>query len=185
MNLTRLALKWRALKARSRGRRDASRGILEVKRAATAQEASAWREQETEKRAAAQRAAGLIRPGMVVRLGSGIIVVDHTKCSPRLGTWHSVPLEVATFGWRPEVLYLEALGAMVRLHRGDDGSVFRTDQGNWILDAGFGPIEDPAALAASLLSRAAVAEVGLFCGLASDLIIATCDGVGHRERPQP
>lgn len=64
MNLTRLALKWRALKARSRGRRDASRGILEVKRAATAREASAWREQETEKRAAVQRAAGLIRPGV-------------------------------------------------------------------------------------------------------------------------
>ncbi len=63
--------------------------------------------------------------------------------------------------------------------------MFRTDQGNWILDAGFGPIEDPASLAASLLSRAAVAEVGLFCGLASDLIIATRDGVGHRERPQP
>jgi ribose 5-phosphate isomerase len=70
MNLTRLALKWRALKARS-------------------------------------RAAGLIRPGVVVGLGSGIIVVDHTKCSPRLSTWHSVPLEVATFGWRPEALYLE------------------------------------------------------------------------------
>ena len=33
--------------------------------------------------------------------------------------------------------------------------------------------------------RAAVAEVGLFCGLASNLIIATCDGVEHRERPQP
>lgn len=33
--------------------------------------------------------------------------------------------------------------------------------------------------------RAAVAEVGLFCGLASDLIIATCDGVEHRKRPKP
>jgi hypothetical protein len=33
--------------------------------------------------------------------------------------------------------------------------------------------------------RAAVAEAGLFRGLASDLIIATCDGVAHRERPQP
>ena len=132
-----------------------------------------------------QRAAGLIRPGVVVGLGSGIIVVDHTKCFPRLGTWHSVPLEVATFGWRPEALYLEALGAMVRLHRGDDGPVFRTDQGSWILDAGFGPIKDSASVAASLLSSAAIAEVGLFCGLANDLIIATCDGVGHQERPRP
>jgi hypothetical protein len=28
-------------------------------------------------------------------------------------------------------------------------------------------------------------EAGLFRGLASDLIIATCDGVEYRERPQP
>lgn len=56
-------------------------------RAATAREASAWREQGTEKRAAVQPAAGLIRPGVVVGLGSGIIVVDHTKCPPRLGSW--------------------------------------------------------------------------------------------------
>jgi ribose 5-phosphate isomerase A len=122
-----------------------------------------------------QRAAGLIRPGVVVGFGSGIIVVDHTKCSLRLGTWHSVRVEVATLGWRPEALYLEALGAMVRLHRGDDGPVFRTDQGSWILDAGFGPIKDSASVAASLLSRAAIAEVGEFCGLAN--------GPSSRSRP--
>ena len=231
------------------------------------------KEQDAEKRAAARRAVGLIRPGVVVGLGSGttadfalhylaarldkgelagiagiptseqigtearrlgvpltdleahpvidltidgadevdpdwnlikggggallrekivaqasrreVIVVDHTKCSPRLGTRHSVPVEVAVFGWRPEALHLETLGATVSLRRGRDGSVFRTDQGNLILDAGFGPIEDPAALAASLLSRAGVAEVGLFCGLVSDLIIATPDGVEQPPAPQP
>ena len=82
MNMRRLALKRRALKARPRPTRPASRGVWEVRRAAGAQQASAWREQEAEK-------------------------------------------------------------------------------------------------------RAAVAEVGLFCGLASDLIIATCDGVEHWERPKP
>jgi ribose 5-phosphate isomerase len=108
-----------------------------VKRAAIAREASAWREQETEKRAAVQRATGLIRPGVVVGLGSGII------------------------------------------------AVFRTDQGSWILDAGFGPIKDSASVAASLLSRAAIAEVGLSCGLANDLIVPTFDGVGHQKQPRP
>ena len=44
-----------------------------------------------------------------------------------------------------------------------------------------GPVEDPAALAASLLSRAGVAEAGPFCGLASDLIIVGPGGVRHRE----
>jgi hypothetical protein len=30
-----------------------------------------------------------------------------------------------------------------------------------------------------------VAEVGLFCGLVTDLIIATPDGVEHLEKPRP
>lgn len=233
-------------------------------------QSSGPREQEAEKRAAAHRAVDLIKPGMVVGLGSGstadfalhylagrladgeltamagiptsetiaaearrlaipltsldehpvidmtidgadevdpdwnmikggggallrekivaqasrreVIVVDHTKLSERLGTRHSVPAEVAPFGWRPEALHLEALGATVSLRRDGDGSPFRTDQGNLILDAEFGPIENLAELAASLLSRAGVAEVGLFCGLVTDLIVATPDGVEHEER---
>lgn len=113
-----------------------------------------------------------------------VIVVDHTKRSPRLATRHAVPVEVAPFGWRPEALHLESLGAAVSLRMADGTSVFRTDQGNFILDAGFGPLRDPRALATRLLSRAAVAEVGLFCGLASDLIVATPGGVEHTERSQ-
>ncbi len=31
-----------------------------------------------------------------------VIVVDSSKCSPRLGTHHGVPVEVVEFGWRPE-----------------------------------------------------------------------------------
>jgi ribose 5-phosphate isomerase A len=114
-----------------------------------------------------------------------VIVVDHTKCSPRLGTYHALPVEVAEFGWRPEALHLESLGARVSLRRADDQAVFRTDQGNLILDADLGPIDDPGALARALLASAAVAEVGLFCGLVSGLIIATPAGVEHKVNPRP
>jgi len=51
---------------------------------------------------------------------------------------------------------LESLGAEVSLRRAGDGSLFRTDQGNLILDADFGPIDDPATLAGRLLARAGV-----------------------------
>jgi ribose 5-phosphate isomerase A len=91
-----------------------------------------------------------------------------------------VPVEVVDFGWRPEALHLEALGADVVLRRAEGGSVFRTDQGNLILDADLGPIEDPRALAAALVSRAGVVEVGLFCGLVDDLVVGTATGVEHR-----
>jgi ribose 5-phosphate isomerase A len=105
----------------------------------------------------------------------------RSALSPRLGTRHALPVEVVEFGWRPEAAHLESLGAEVSLRRAGDGSPFRTDQGNLILDADFGPIDDPGTLAARLLARAAVAEVGLFCGLTGDLVIATPAGVEHRS----
>ncbi|MEU6011757.1 hypothetical protein [Streptomyces sp. NPDC047453] len=75
--------------------------------------AARHRKHDAEIRAAAQRAAGLIRPGVIVGLGSG------------------------------------------------------------------------AELTAGLPAGAGVAEVGLFCGLATDLTIATPSRVDHQERPRP
>jgi ribose 5-phosphate isomerase A len=110
-----------------------------------------------------------------------VIVVDGTKRSQRLGTRHSLPVEVVDFGWRPEALHLASLGGRVRMRTAADGWPFRTDQGNLILDAELGPIDDPRALADSLLGRAGVVEVGLFCGLVSDLVVATPAGIDHQR----
>lgn len=110
-----------------------------------------------------------------------VIVVDDSKPSPCLGTLHALPVEVLPFGWRPEADYLDDLGAEVILRRGIDGRPFVTDEGNWILDAAFGPIGDPERLAARLAARAAVVEHGLFLGLATDLLIAGAAGVEHRR----
>jgi ribose 5-phosphate isomerase A len=111
-----------------------------------------------------------------------IIVVDAGKLSPRLGTrWH-VPVEVLPFGWRSQALFLEGLGARVTRRDARDGTPYRTDQGNFILDCAFGPIEHPAELAAKLEARAGLVEHGLFVGLTSELIIAGPQGVEHRRR---
>jgi ribose 5-phosphate isomerase A len=109
-----------------------------------------------------------------------VIVVDATKCSDQLGTRHRLPggggrLRLAPRGFAPG-----GVGADVVLRRAEDRSVFRTDGGNLILDADLGPTEDPETLAATLLSRAGVVEVGLFCGLVNDLVIGTLTGVEHR-----
>ena len=110
-----------------------------------------------------------------------VIVVDERKLSPRLGTHWALPVEVLDFGWRSQARFLEGLGAVVtpRMRAGD---LFRTDQGNRILDSGFGPIADPAALAARLSARAGIAAHGLFIGLAHDLIVAGAGGVRHERR---
>ncbi len=111
-----------------------------------------------------------------------IIVADDSKLSPRLGTHHAVPVEVLSFGWRSQFRYLESLGAQVEIRYNADGSPFVTDSGNIILDCNFGPIANPAELAASLSSRAGIAEHGLFLGLATDLIVAGKDGIRDFER---
>ena len=111
-----------------------------------------------------------------------IIVVDESKLSPALGTRWAVPVEVVPFGWRTQALYLESLGADVKLRQDENKKTFTTDQGNLILDCRFGPLLQPAELAAKLNARTGIVEHGLFLGLATDLIVAGAEGVRHIER---
>ena len=113
-----------------------------------------------------------------------IIVVDESKLSPALGTKRSVPIEVVPFGWRVEADFLSALVGGLALRRVDDGSRFETDQGNYIIDCNFGPIEDPRTLAAQLNERAGIVEHGMFLGLASEVIVAGPEGIRHLSADQ-
>jgi ribose 5-phosphate isomerase A len=111
-----------------------------------------------------------------------IIVVDASKLSTTLGTHWPVPVEVASFGWRSQIPFLESLGARVVLRQEVDGCPFKTDQGNLVLDCHFGPIPDLRRLAAELGQRAGVIEHGLFLGLATDVVVAGDQGIRHLKR---
>jgi len=108
-----------------------------------------------------------------------VIAVDASKLSDLLGTRWAVPVEVVPFGWHPQAEFMESLGAKVTLRKHADGTVFETDQGNLIVDANFGPIEDPGSLAAKLTARVGIVEHGLFVKLATDVIVAGADGIRH------
>lgn len=110
-----------------------------------------------------------------------VIIVDDSKLSPLLGSRASVPVEVASFGWRAQQHYLEALGAGVT-PRAATGGLFVTEAGNLILDCDFGPLAEPGRLAAQLAGRAGIVEHGLFLGLATDLVVAGPGGIEHRAR---
>ena len=105
-----------------------------------------------------------------------IIVVDESKLSPVLGTHWPVPVEVIPFGWKSQAAFLESLGARPEVRKNKDGTLFKTDQGNLILDCAFGPIPDPAGLAARLIGRAGIVEHGLFIGLVDAVVVGGKNG---------
>ena len=127
----------------------------------------------------------LLREKMVAQVSRReIIVVDETKLSPTLGIRWPLPVEVTPFGRVPQERFLESLGAQVAVRRTIDGAVFRTDQGNEILDCDFGAISNPERLASRLEGRAGIVEHGLFLGLASDVIVGTEEGIRHLTRQE-
>jgi len=111
-----------------------------------------------------------------------IIIVDASKPSSRLGTKWALPVEVIPFGWGSQRRFLESLGANVIVRQTPDGELFKTDEGNLILDSDFGPIADPSALARELDARTGIVEHGLFLDMATDLLVAGDDDIQHTTR---
>ncbi|MGH7041290.1 MAG: ribose-5-phosphate isomerase RpiA [Acetobacteraceae bacterium] len=104
-----------------------------------------------------------------------VIVADRSKLVDRLGG--PVPVEVVVFGWQTTAERIGRLGGAVRPRQAPDGGLFRSDGGNLILDCDFGPIADPAVLAAALAATVGVIETGLFLGMTALALVAGPTGV--------
>jgi ribose 5-phosphate isomerase A len=101
-----------------------------------------------------------------------IIVADASKIVDRLGSRHAVPIEVLPFGWRVPAARIAELGGKVALRTAStDASPFVSDNGNYILDVVFGPIEQPASLANSIKALTGVVDHGLFIDIADRAIV--------------
>jgi ribose 5-phosphate isomerase A len=100
-----------------------------------------------------------------------------------------LPVEVVPFGLAATQRAVAHAGAdagcagEVALRRGADGHAFVTDSGHVSLDAHFGRIALPAALAGNLAAIPGVMAHGLFIGLASEAIIAGSDGISRLSPP--
>ena len=76
----------------------------------------------------------LLREKIVASLSkSEIIVVDGSKMVEKLNVGFPLPVEVAPFGWERTKAKLEALGCTAE-RRTKDNAVYKTDNGNFILD---------------------------------------------------
>jgi ribose 5-phosphate isomerase A len=110
-----------------------------------------------------------------------IVVADAGKLVAVLGAF-PLPIEVVPFGLGATRRAVEqaasrlGLAGPVALRMAGD-KPFVTDGGHFILDASFGRIPDPEALAGALVAIPGVVEHGLFLALASSAIIGRPDGV--------
>lgn len=137
------------------------------------------------------RGGALLREKIVAAASRQLaIIVDETKLADRQGTLVPVPVEVVAFGLEATRASLEVLGAHVDLRVSPRGEPFTTDNGNRILDCGFGPIADAARLERRIRDIVGVVECGLFIGRADPVFIGGHDGVvrldsarAHRGSP--
>ncbi len=101
-----------------------------------------------------------------------IVVVDESKIVDRLGP-AGTPLEVLDFAPGVVCRRLQAIGA-TEVTRRD----VRSDNGNLLMDAHFGAIDHPEALASSLDRIPGIVEHGIFLGpMVERVVVAGLDGV--------
>jgi ribose 5-phosphate isomerase A len=105
-----------------------------------------------------------------------IVVADSSKLVTTLGRF-PLPVEVIQMALPLVSHKLDALGLNPKLRHHPDGSVYITDEGNYILDCACGSIPDPAKTAAELRSIVGIVEHGLFVNMASLALIAGDDGI--------
>lgn len=111
-----------------------------------------------------------------------LVIADASKKVPVLGKF-PLPLEVVPFGLTATRLlikdfaYEAGCSGEITVRTKADGTPFRTDGGNLILDCAFGKIEDAEALDAMLKLVPGVVENGMFLDIAWKAIIAGPGGI--------
>ncbi len=111
-----------------------------------------------------------------------VVIVDESKLVETLGQRTPVPVEVLPFGWKHTFQRLANLGCEPSL-RGTPSRRYVTDNGNYILDCSFQPIENASALERRIKHVPGVLECGLFVGIADLVLVGQEDGIREMRRP--
>lgn len=122
-----------------------------------------------------------------------IVIVDESKLCDGLGPGFPIPVEIVPFCHEHTMRVIGGLpsceGCKPVLRMGsssnnkiDGDEIAVTDNGNYIVDLHFEvPIKDPRAMANELINVCGVVEHGLFCDMATAVIIAGSDGISVKE----
>jgi ribose 5-phosphate isomerase A len=120
------------------------------------------------------RGSDLVREKLLAKACDRFLVlVDQSKLVTRIGEKFAIPVEVMPFAWQLAKRSLEAIGGRgdLRQNASRDGLAV-TSHGSLVLDMTFDATMDARTLNAVLNATPGVVEHGIFCGLASVLLLA-------------
>lgn len=102
-----------------------------------------------------------------------LVVADKSKLVERIGTNFAIPIEVMPMAWKTAKRSLEAIGGVgdLRQNVAKDGLTV-TSHGSLVLDMSFDKSISEAQLNQLINNTPGVVEHGIFCGLASGILIA-------------
>lgn len=106
-----------------------------------------------------------------------IAVVDESKMSTKLGEKWAVPIEVVKFAYPLIEAFIDSINGVPDLRKYENGEPVLTDEGNYVIDANFGVIQNPFELSEKLENKAGIVEHGLFLRLTSKVIVAGKNGI--------
>ncbi len=113
-----------------------------------------------------------------------IVLVDYTKRVPVLGGAFALPIEVIPFGWGSTAREIARLTGSRVVLRERNGSPFKTESGNLIVDVHLARINNPRDLETALNQIPGVVETGLFVDRTNVLIVGTPQGVEMHHAPR-
>ncbi|MCB1136157.1 MAG: ribose-5-phosphate isomerase RpiA [Chlamydiia bacterium] len=103
-----------------------------------------------------------------------LVIVDHSKCVDRLGSF-PLPVELVPFGMDSTIYRLQEAGFRGSVRR-KEGQIYVTDNHNHIIDLVLNPADlDPETAHAALLQIPGVVDTGFFLGYAGRVV------VGHED----
>ena len=115
--------------------------------------------------------AALLREKLVeIQAKELIIVADYTKIVSRLGEKSVLPVEIVKFGYEATMEKLKQFGTPVLRQKNNETVI--TDNGNYIADLNFSPVESAGQLAQDLKQLTGVVETGFFIKMANRAIVA-------------
>lgn len=127
---------------------------------------------DREKKMIKGRGGAFFREKMVAMIAKEmVVIVDDSKLVHQLG--HTLlPVEIVPFGARITQKVLENVGYEGIFRKGEDGSFYKTDNGNYVLDVKLDFLCDyPEENHHEIMQVSGVVDTGFFFGLAGRIIV--------------